>query len=111
MWQERGNGMSREKCGRPLRAQWVKDTALSLLQLGSLLWHGFSPWPGNFHMPWAWPKKKKKKKKKKERKRKGGVAGTRKLGQGRDVCGPNGENLDVGWSVSGCQCCKGLDMI
>ena len=59
--------MSREKCGRPLRAQWVKDTALSLLQLGSLLWHGFSPWPGNFHMPWAWPKKKKRRRRKKEK--------------------------------------------
>ena len=23
--------------------------------------HGFSPWPGNFHMPPAWPKKEKKK--------------------------------------------------
>ena len=26
----------------------VKDVALSLLWLGSLLWHGFDPWPGNF---------------------------------------------------------------
>ena len=34
----------------------VKDSALSLLR------HGFYPWPGNFHMPQAWPKKKKKKK-------------------------------------------------
>ena len=33
--------------------QQVKDPALSLLQHGSLLWHGFSPWPGNFHMLWA----------------------------------------------------------
>ena len=32
-------------------AQWVKDPVLSLL------WHGFDPWPGNFCMPWAWPKK------------------------------------------------------
>lgn len=22
----------------------------------SLLWLGFDPYPGNFHMPWAWPK-------------------------------------------------------
>ena len=21
--------------------------------LGSLLWLGFDPWPGNFHMPWG----------------------------------------------------------
>ena len=26
-----------------LVAQWVKDQALSLL------WHEFSPWPGNYH--------------------------------------------------------------
>ena len=31
-------------------AQWVMDLVLSLL------WPGFDPWPGNFHMPWAWPK-------------------------------------------------------
>ena len=37
----------------------VKDSALSLLR------HGFYPWPGNFHMPQAWPKKKKKRKKQK----------------------------------------------
>ena len=30
----------------------VKDSALLLL------WHGFDPWPGNFHMPWVWLKKK-----------------------------------------------------
>ena len=23
--------------------------------LGSLLWLQFNPWPGNFHMLWAWP--------------------------------------------------------
>ena len=34
----------------------IKDPALSLQQFGSLLWHGFNPWPGNFHMPWVWPK-------------------------------------------------------
>ena len=38
-------------------AQLVKDPALSLQRLGSMLWHMFSPWPGNFHMPQAWPKK------------------------------------------------------
>ena len=31
--------------------QWLKDLALSLL------WHRFDPWPGNFHVLWAWPKK------------------------------------------------------
>ena len=31
-------------------AQWVKDPALSLQ------WLGFDPWPGNFCLPWAWPK-------------------------------------------------------
>ena len=40
-------------------AQWVKDLALSLLWLWLLLWGRFNPWPGNFYMPWAWPKKKK----------------------------------------------------
>ena len=45
-----------------LVAQWVKDPMLSLQQLGSLLWHGFSLWPGNFHMPAVQPKIKIKKK-------------------------------------------------
>ena len=35
--------------------QHVKDPVLSLQQLVSLLWHEFDPWPGNFHMPQAWP--------------------------------------------------------
>ena len=38
--------------------QWVKDPALSVQQLGSLLWLGFNPWPRNLHMPWVWPVKK-----------------------------------------------------
>ena len=38
-------------------AQWVKDSALSLLWLGSLLWHGLDPGPMNFHMLWVWPPK------------------------------------------------------
>ena len=37
--------------------QKVKDLALSLQWLESLLWHRFNPWPENFHMPWALPKK------------------------------------------------------
>ena len=45
-----------------LVAQQVKDLALSLQQPRSLLWHGFDPWPGNFHTPQARTKKKKKKK-------------------------------------------------
>ena len=42
-----------------LMVQWVKDQALSLQGLGSLLWQGFDPWLGNFHLPWAWSKKRK----------------------------------------------------
>ena len=39
-------------------AQQVKDLALSLLWLRSLLWCcGFNPWPGNFCIPQVWPKK------------------------------------------------------
>ena len=33
-----------------LVAQQVKYLALPLLWLGSLLWHEFSPWPGNFYV-------------------------------------------------------------
>ena len=36
----------------------VQDPALSLLRLGSLLWLGFDPWPGDFHMLRVWPEKK-----------------------------------------------------
>ena len=53
-----------------LVAQWVKDLALSLLWLGSLMWCGFHPWPGNFCTLWEQPKKKKKKKEKKEKEKK-----------------------------------------
>ena len=44
-----------------LVAQWVKDLAVSVMWLGSVLWHGprFDPWPGNFCMLWVQPKKKK----------------------------------------------------
>ena len=44
-----------------LVAQWVKEPALALLWLGSLLWHRFDPWARNFPMLGAWPKKEKKK--------------------------------------------------
>ena len=37
--------------------QQVKDLALLLQQLGSLLWHRFYPWPRNFHVPWRQTKK------------------------------------------------------
>ena len=29
----------------------VKDPALPLQELGSLLWYGFDPWLRNFYMP------------------------------------------------------------
>ena len=38
----------------------VKDTVLSLPWLGSLLWHGFDSWSGNFCMLWVGPKRKKR---------------------------------------------------
>ena len=38
-----------------LVAQRVKYPVLSLQRLGSLLWPGFDPWPGNCHMPQAQP--------------------------------------------------------
>ena len=47
-----------------LVAQWVKDPAWSLQQLGLLLWCKFHSWVGNFHIPLVRQKKKKKKKKK-----------------------------------------------
>ena len=40
-----------------LVAQQVKDLALSLLWYWLLLWYGFDPWPGNFHMPHVHPNK------------------------------------------------------
>ena len=39
--------------------QRVKDLVLSLQWLGLLLWHGFNPWPRNFHTPWVRPPQKK----------------------------------------------------
>ena len=38
--------------------QWVQDPELSLLRLGSLLWCGFDPWPGNALMLQVQPKGK-----------------------------------------------------
>ena len=42
-----------------LVAQQIKDLVLSLQWLRLLLWRGFDPWPGKFHMLQAQPKKKK----------------------------------------------------
>ena len=39
---------------------WVKDPVLPQQWLRLLLWHGFDPWPWNFHMRQAWPKKEKR---------------------------------------------------
>ena len=41
-------------------SQWVKDSALSLQQLETLLQQGFDPWPRNFHILQAQPKKKRR---------------------------------------------------
>ena len=38
-------------------SEQIRDLALSLQRLGSLLLHGFDSWPGNFQLPWAQPKK------------------------------------------------------
>ena len=46
--------MDTDRCS--LVAQWVKDQALSLQWLGSLLWHGFDPYPGDFSVPQVQPK-------------------------------------------------------
>lgn len=39
--------------------QQVKDPALSLQQLRSLLWRGYNLWSRNFHVLRVWQKKKK----------------------------------------------------
>lgn len=39
--------------------QQVKDLALQLQCLVSLLWLRFDLWPGKFCILWAWPKKNK----------------------------------------------------
>ena len=40
--------------------QWVKDPALQQVWQ-RLQIRGFDPWPGNFFMPWMWPKEKENK--------------------------------------------------
>ena len=44
---------------------------MSLQQLRLLLWHGFNPWPRNFHRPPVRQIRKKKKERKKERRKEG----------------------------------------
>ena len=51
--------------GVPVVAQRVKDPALSLQQLRSLLWHRFDPWPRTFKCCRCGQKKRKEKKRKK----------------------------------------------
>ena len=46
-----------------------EDLVLSMLWLGSLLWHGFDPWAGNFKIKKTKQKKTKKKKTKKKQKK------------------------------------------
>ena len=54
--------MKNKKEGRSLAIQQVKYLVLSLQWFGVLLWLRFDSWPGNFHIPWAWPKNKNREK-------------------------------------------------
>ena len=47
-------------------APWVKDLVWLLQWLQLLLWHGFNPWRGNFHMSLGMPPPQKKRKRKEE---------------------------------------------
>ena len=38
----------------------VKGSSIITIILGSLLWHGFDPWPRNLHMLQAWQKQQQK---------------------------------------------------
>ena len=41
----------------PSPVQWVKGSGIATAMVHRLqLWIGFSPWPGNLHMPQVWPK-------------------------------------------------------
>ena len=42
-------------------AEQIKYLGLPLQWPRSLVWHGFDPWPRNFHMLQTWPNKKVKK--------------------------------------------------
>ena len=46
------------KEGSSLVSQRIKDLALALQRLRSLLWLEFNPWPGNMHVPEVQPKTK-----------------------------------------------------
>ena len=63
------NNIIKKTVWSPLVAQRVKDTALSLKQLGSLLWHAFNL----LHASGAVEKRKKTKQNKKENKIKKGI--------------------------------------
>ena len=56
--------------GNPLVAQQVKNLALSLQWLRSLLWCRFEPRPRNFPMPWCGQGKKKQQQQKRQKKKK-----------------------------------------
>ena len=58
MFKEKSTGacILRRKNRSSLVAQQVKDVALSLQQLGSVLWGGFDPWPEDFQRLQAQPK-------------------------------------------------------
>ena len=56
----RENSLRNNTAGVTAVAQQVKDPELPLLWCRSQLQLRFSPWPGNFCMPWVQPKKKKK---------------------------------------------------
>ena len=53
--------LNRKLMGSSLVVQQVKDQALLLQWLRSLVWRRFTLWLGNFYMPQVKPKKKKKK--------------------------------------------------
>ena len=59
LWNIHKTKTSKLCCCSPQMVHQVKDLALPLLWLESLLWHGFNPWSRNFHMPQAWPPPKK----------------------------------------------------
>ena len=66
-------------------------SVLSLQEFRLLLWRGFIPWPGSFHMLQAWPKQKRKRKKERKEggrergkgcRREGGKEGRKKKRKG-----------------------------
>ena len=65
--------------------QWVKDLALSLQQLGLLLWCGFDRWPRNFHMLQEWPERETETERQTERDTKSKHGLVQRPGQYRDI--------------------------